>query len=214
MAPKPEPERRSETPPPPQRANTVQTLAIGLLVIGTLAFVATQYSNPSWKTISWDRFQQLSEGGHLARLTLVSGERIQGVVRDPADALVTPLNLSEGRFTVVMLPSFNQEQTFREARTSDQKANAAKIADGTAEPLRINREEDQGGWVGPMLSTLIPTLLMLVIFFVFFMPRMRESMGGGMFGNYVRSPARLYERGKQRTTFADVAGMDGAKKEL
>jgi cell division protease FtsH len=51
------------------------------------------------------------------------------------------------------------------------------------------------------------------LFFFFFLPRMRDPMGGA-YNSFVRSPARRYEKGKTRTTFDDVAGMEHAKKEL
>jgi cell division protease FtsH len=52
-----------------------------------------------------------------------------------------------------------------------------------------------------------------LLFFFFFLPRMRDPMGGA-YNSFVRSPARRYEKGKTRTTFDDVAGMENAKKEL
>ena len=39
-------------------------------------------------------------------------------------------------------------------------------------------------------------------------------MGGSFLSNYIKSPARRYERTKMRITFDDVAGMQHAKSEL
>src|SRR5206468_12477411 len=61
---------------------------------------------------------------------------------------------------------------------------------------------------------LLPALILLAIFFFCFLPRFRDPMGGGFLSNYIKSPARRYERNKQRTTFDDVAGMQNAKSEL
>jgi len=70
------------------------------------------------------------------------------------------------------------------------------------------------------LVGVIPTLL-FIWFFVWLMRRsaaaMKEGGGiGGMFGGMGmgRSKARKYEASEQRTTFADVAGIDEATEEL
>ena len=67
-----------------------------------------------------------------------------------------------------------------------------------------------------LLTTLLfgfgPTLL-LVGLFVLLMRRAAASAGGGMMG-MGRSKAKRYEASGQRTTFADVAGIDEAEEEL
>src|SRR5690349_19282768 len=60
---------------------------------------------------------------------------------------------------------------------------------------------------------LLPALLLLALVF-FFLPRFRDPLGGGFLTNYIKSPAKRYERSKLRVTFDDVAGMQNAKSEL
>jgi cell division protease FtsH len=79
-------------------------------------------------------------------------------------------------------------------------------------PLR--KEEEPGTWIGPLLMLLLPGLILLAIFFFFLLPRFRDPLGGGFLGNYIKSPARRYEKGKARVTFEDVADMNAAKGEL
>src|SRR5213595_26308 len=43
---------------------------------------------------------------------------------------------------------------------------------------------------------------------------MRDPLGGGFLSNYVKSPAKRYDKTKMRTTFDDVADMTSAKYEL
>jgi len=54
------------------------------------------------------------------------------------------------------------------------------------------------------------------IFFVFWFLRKGMGGGGGMGGpfGFGKSTAKLFVKGKQKTTFADVAGVDEAKKDL
>ena len=39
-------------------------------------------------------------------------------------------------------------------------------------------------------------------------------MGGGFLSNYIKSPAKKYEKTKMKVTFEDVAGLQHAKGEL
>jgi len=61
---------------------------------------------------------------------------------------------------------------------------------------------------------LLPTLILLGIFFLFILPRFRDPLGGSFLSSYIKSPARRYERTKMRVTFDEVADMENAKSEL
>ncbi|RMG34580.1 MAG: ATP-dependent metallopeptidase FtsH/Yme1/Tma family protein [Planctomycetota bacterium] len=68
--------------------------------------------------------------------------------------------------------------------------------------------------VGPdVLLWLLGFPLMLLLLW-FFMRRAADPLGGGMLGNFMRSPAKRFEPSEQKTTFDDVAGMEQAKLEL
>src|SRR5207248_7415761 len=62
----------------------------------------------------------------------------------------------------------------------------------------------------PLWQTIVfgfgPTLLLVGLFVAL----ARRSSGGGVLGQFGRSGARRYEHSAQRTTFRDVAGIDGA----
>ncbi len=68
-------------------------------------------------------------------------------------------------------------------------------------------------WVTQGLMLLMTVAVVLLIFFVL-LPRFRDPLGGGFLSNYIKSPAKRYERSKARVTFEDVAGMQSAKGEL
>src|SRR5579872_4146918 len=63
------------------------------------------------------------------------------------------------------------------------------------------------------MMILLPSALLLFLF-LFLLPRFRDPLGGGFLSNYIKSPAKRYERSKLRVTFDDVAGMQNAKSEL
>jgi cell division protease FtsH len=79
--------------------------------------------------------------------------------------------------------------------------------------MTISQEEDPLAGIGTLILFFLPALIILGIFFLV-LPRMRDPLGGGFLNNYIRSPARKYEKGKTRITFEDVAGMENAKSEL
>ncbi|HEY1067999.1 MAG TPA: ATP-dependent metallopeptidase FtsH/Yme1/Tma family protein, partial [Pirellulales bacterium] len=56
----------------------------------------------------------------------------------------------------------------------------------------------------------------LLIFFMWLMLRRAQNQmsGGGILGNFNKSPARRYEPDKEPITFADVAGLENVKLEL
>lgn len=64
---------------------------------------------------------------------------------------------------------------------------------------------------GNILGILLPVLLFGVVFFAIMRAQNKGAQDIFSFG---RSKAKLFSKGKQNVTFADVAGVDDAKKEL
>jgi len=75
---------------------------------------------------------------------------------------------------------------------------------------------EQNQSVGIFTELLIWTLplFLLMGFFIFMMRRTADPFSSGMFGNFIRSPAKRFRASDQRNTFDDVAGMEHAKREL
>ncbi|MBM82387.1 MAG: cell division protein FtsH [Planctomycetaceae bacterium] len=82
----------------------------------------------------------------------------------------------------------------------------AGVKDIDDEPIDISPMLQMFVWMMPLL--LIVGLVWMMI------RRSSDPMGGGMLGNFARSPARRFHPSEQRTTFDDVAAMDQAKSEL
>src|SRR4029079_2473952 len=77
--------------------------------------------------------------------------------------------------------------------------DADEVSDGTA-PL--------------MIFYLVMTLLLLFVMWVMYRRARDQFMGGGILAGFSKSPAKRYETGKKRITFADVAGLEGVKEDL
>jgi cell division protease FtsH len=204
------------TPPnesPANRPSPVLAMLFIAFAIVLVAVIAWTAFSPSYKTISFDRFAKLIETGNIGKLTLIGKDQFNGEVRNQEDDLVKSLRLSNGRFSVILPPSNDLKPLFKEIQDRDAEANKEAISESKMKPVQIDAERDQGQFFGPVFWAIIPTLILIGIFL--YMMRSRDSMGGGgMFNSYVKSPARRYERNKNRTTFEDVAGMDGTKSEL
>jgi cell division protease FtsH len=180
-------------------------MVILLLVVGWLYV----WQNASVGNIRWGEFIRLindpSDSKALKKITLLGAERIVGEVDldklHDAD-LKTKLS-KDGRFSVTR-PKVNDD-----AQLVKRLTELASQPNG----LEWSQEEEHFAWLGPVMMIVLPALLMLLLF-IFLLPRFRDPLGGGFLSNYIKSPAKRYERSKQRVTFEDVAGMQNAKSEL
>ncbi|MBX3438300.1 MAG: ATP-dependent zinc metalloprotease FtsH [Planctomycetaceae bacterium] len=70
--------------------------------------------------------------------------------------------------------------------------------------------------VGPFQQVFLYLILFLPFGILLFLMlrRTADPFGAGMFGSFVRSPAKRFQASDQRNTFDDVAGMEHAKREL
>lgn len=67
----------------------------------------------------------------------------------------------------------------------------------------------------PWWASLIPFLVMIVLFVIFWVVFIQQAQGGGnKVMSFGKSRARLHNSDKQRVTFEDVAGADEEKEEL
>jgi len=83
-------------------------------------------------------------------------------------------------------------------------------------PTTISYETEQNVW-GDFLLTLLPFVLIIGVW-IFIMRRMSSGGGGGAGGqifNIGKSKAKLFDQNTDvKTTFKDVAGLEGAKEEV
>jgi cell division protease FtsH len=84
----------------------------------------------------------------------------------------------------------------------------------TENHIEVEVPQDHYGWLSSAVFLfLLPAALILGLF-LFILPRFRDPLGGGFLSNYIKSPAKRYDKSKMRVTFEDVADMQGAKGEL
>src|SRR5262245_61514498 len=213
-----------QTPPPsPRRASALLPGGwIALVVLAILAIVYFTYS--PYREIEYSQFIDLVNAGQVKKVVLIGNERAEGEVRDPNSQVVKdlrtssgdPVKLGSGKFGVNLPHTNDQPALIREWETQDQKYRDGlkkSNPDDATDKMAISKREDPS-WVGPFILNLLLIGLVIAILVFFFLPKIRDPMGGGFLNSYTRSPAKRYERGKSRVTFEDVAGMENAKREL
>ena len=205
------------TPPAPRRYSALIPggwLALGLLLIVAIALLLMDAT----KEITYiPEFRKLAETGQLKKVSLIGKDELVGEVRDPESEDAKAMRLTAGKFTVKLPYTDDQFALVRDLEQLDAKHRAAlkqkNPADAT-EPLVIDPERDPFPFLAPLLWTILPLALFAAFFVFFILPRLRDPVGGGFLNNYVRSPARRYEKTRTRITFDDVAGMENSKREL
>lgn len=216
-----------QTPPPSPSGNPQRPadgnasrrsgfLFAGLFVSGAILFVgffAFVVFTSGPKSIAYNQFLELVDRGEIESLNIIGSTKAVGKVRHPEDPAVKNLELNEGKFSTVLPKMDDVDKYAREIITKDLGVNREAIAKKDLKAIEVVTEEDQAQWVTPVVYFLLPMLL-LVIFFLFLLPRLRDPMGGGFAAGFIKSTARRVDKAMNRNTFADVAGMDNAKKEL
>jgi cell division protease FtsH len=193
------PEQRGPGPGEnPQGPTSHWTLILWLFILFILLgpWIANLFS-PKGTPISYSAFRSQLEAGNVQKV-IVQGEQISGELKKPAEAKTADgKSLSYKQF-LTYVPSFGDDKLL--PLLEAQKVDV------------VTRPRKDMSWWGEILAGMLPFLILIGL--GAFLLR-RGGLGGsqGIF-SFVGSRARLYERGKERTTFQDVAGAHGAKIEL
>lgn len=188
----------SPRPPRPHRPNPAMAIALmgSFALVVSLGFILWVFNSP--RSIDYSDLLKLAQAGKVERVIFIGEQRLEGFVK--ASEVESPEVKATGlkrRHFQTELPK-NHERLNQILEERD---------------VRISQRDDPMAWMSPVLTIVLPILLMVAIFSFFILPRLRDPMGGFM-TNYLRSPARRYEKGKMRVTFDDVADMENAKSEL
>jgi len=201
--------------PGPKKANPLQPgVWIALVVLTVLAVI--YFTSGHAREISYTEFTALIDAGQVQRLVLIGDDRAEGEVRDPNGPLAKDFRITSGKFSVYLPRTNDQAALVREWEAKDRQYRESlkqKDPNDQTEKLVVSKREDPS-WLGPFILNLLLIALVVGLFVFFFLPRIRDPMGGSFVSSYTRSPAKRYERSKGRITFDEVAGMENAKREL
>jgi cell division protease FtsH len=195
------PAEAEPTPPTlPHRSPSIWLLLVALLTLNWVIALAIQPSSPLRLTVPYSFFSRQVQAGNVAEVD-ATGASIQGTFRH---TVVYPPGKKDSSST--------QFKTERPAFADDHLL-AVLESKGTVVSAKPPTSA-QPVWL-TLLVGFVPTILLIGLF-VWFMRRAAgaAASAGGMLGGMGRSKARRYEANEQRTTFADVAGIDEATEEL
>lgn len=198
----------SERGPVRRRPNTSSLWL--LLVLGLiLTFLFFSTSGEKRSTIDIPTFRQNLAKGNVARV-VVQGTKIEGEFIDPPPASESAHAAGDKGETKKLNKKFLVQLTSYIEPDSklDQELREAK---GLVE-YRALEPTDNTGMV-LLVYLLVTVALFAGVWFMFRRAR-DQVLGGGMMLGFGKSPARRYESGERPVTFADVAGLEGVKRDL
>ena len=180
---------------------------VGLLLLLALDWILVLAYQPSSQprvTVPYTYFTQQIEASNVASVT-AQASTIQGTFRRaityPAKSGTTEQKSTTTTLFTTTRPTFADDHLLTALTNEGATVTAKPISNGSSALLTI-------------LGGILPTVL-LIAFSIWIVQRYwgRMSDGGGMF-SMGRSKAQKYEASSERTTFADVAGIDEAQDEL
>ncbi|WP_330344375.1 ATP-dependent zinc metalloprotease FtsH [Streptomyces longwoodensis] len=192
-----------EPPKPPPGGRRLRggwwRLALTALVVYLIANLVLSYLDEETEpTISYTEFSKQVDTGNVKKI-YAKGNAIQGQLKKARDDPE-----GDGTYTKFKTerPTFADDGLWQDLTRHDVTV--------TAEPVVQHRS-----FLANLLISLAPMLLLVAVW-IFIARRMRAGLGGagGMLGRKAPPKPVELEPGEQRTTFADVAGIDEVEGEL
>ena len=194
--------------PPKKRSFSNISGNLGWLVILFLLLVLLFSSSVgNNNTVLYSDFVKLmldeEDSKKIRKITFIGVDRISVDVNDHEnikDERLKEKAGTRGKFTV------NRAK-------SDDPGLVAQMDKLIRNGMLVDQQEDNFAGLSWFIMMILPAII-LIVFFLFILPKFRDPMGGGFLSNYIKSPAKKYEKTKMKVTFDDVAGLQHAKGEL
>ncbi|WP_194765808.1 ATP-dependent zinc metalloprotease FtsH [Tamlana sp. I1] len=185
------------------------------LFLGFQLFSSTSTEGGN-KTTPQDFFKYLQEGD-VSRVLIVKNTRVAKVYLTPdAEAKEEHRNSIPKTFipSATKLPNYRFE--FGDLQNFENKLNEINETLGKDKQAEVSFDTETND-LGNLLMGILPFILLIGVW-IFIMRRMSGGAGGGAGGqifNIGKSKAKLFdEKTEVKTTFKDVAGLEGAKEEV
>ena len=171
--------------------NVLFIALIGVVIFGLFSWINGNGNVP--KELTYNQFMQKLEKGDLKSLEIQPENnvyKVSGKLKNNDDFASTIL--------------FNNDKELDKVTETAQKQKGLEFT--------VKEEEGQSVFVS-IISTLIPVLV-IALLFIFFLSQAQGGGGGGRMMNFGKSKAKMYDSQKGRVRFSDVAGADEEKQEL
>ncbi len=165
------------------------------------------------KKTSLYQFEEYLEDGDVARIEIVNKNSVKVYLTKEAEAKEIH---NKGRGTGFLQPSAAApDYRFEIGDLQNFENEINQIIDDNNLDTRVSYETEGDMW--GLLASFLPFILIIGLW-IFIMRRMSSGGGGGPGGqifNIGKSKAKLFdEKTDIKTTFKDVAGLEGAKEEI
>ncbi|KEK33475.1 ATP-dependent zinc metalloprotease FtsH [Staphylococcus aureus LysK 1 2010] len=171
--------------------NVLVIVIIGVIIFGLFSYLNGNGNMP--KQLTYNQFTEKLEKGDLKTLEIQPQQNVY---------MVSGKTKNDEDYSSTIL--YNNEKELQKITDAAKKQNGVK--------LTIKEEEKQSVFVS-ILSTLIPVVV-IALLFIFFLSQAQGGGSGGRMMNFGKSKAKMYDNNKRRVRFSDVAGADEEKQEL
>ncbi|ARJ51054.1 ATP-dependent zinc metalloprotease FtsH [Staphylococcus lutrae] len=171
--------------------NVLFIAIVGVVIFGLFSWINGNGNVP--KELTYTQFMQKLDDGELKSLEIQPENnvyKVSGKLKNNDDYASTIL--------------FNDDQELNKVTKTAKEQNGLEFT--------VKEEEGQSVFVS-IISTLIPVLV-IALLFIFFLSQAQGGGGGGRMMNFGKSKAKMYDSQKGRVRFTDVAGADEEKQEL
>lgn len=186
--------------------------AIIMIFLGIQFFGGSSWSQPAKTTQS--EFENYLRDGDVEKIEIINKKKAQVYLTTEArQKSVHTNNKTKSFFPAAANEPFYQFE-FGDLQNFENKINEIKSQNNL--DTKIIWNTDSNMW-GELFLTLLPFIVIIGIW-IFIMRRMSAGAGGGAGGqifNIGKSKAKLFdEKTDVKTSFKDVAGLEGAKEEV
>ncbi|QIY73691.1 ATP-dependent zinc metalloprotease FtsH [Streptomyces sp. RLB1-33] len=174
-------------------------LVVAVLVVFVIALLVLSFFNEGTEpTISYTEFSKQVDNDNITKI-YSKGDAIQGQLKT---AQANPDGGAKYTKFKTQRPSFADDKLWQNLETHHVTVTASPVV-------------QQRSFLSNLLISLAP-IVILVLLWMFFARRLRAGIGGpgGMLGRKAPPKPVELQPGAQRTTFADVAGIDEVEGEL
>ncbi len=180
-----------------------------------IAFIGISFLNDSalsTKKISTNKFFEILKSDDVAKILIVNKNIAEVFIKREAETKEEYSKLVNSSFYSKGAPLY--QYNFGDLQNFENKLNEYK-ANYT---LEFDVDSDERGSLFDSIIGFLPFILLIAIW-IFFMRRMSGAGGGGGGGGQIfnigKSKAKLFDNDtKVKTTFENVAGLEGAKEEV
>ncbi len=187
----------------------------GLIAVMLLGLNFFHYTYYNTQEVHWGNFESMLEQGHVDKVRVINKEVAKIYIKEDFLKGKDYEEVAKGIYGNELNPGPHYKYNIGSLEAFE--ADFKEIQEDLDEEKRVYlKHETEQNWIGPLLSWVLP-ILVIVAIWLFIMRRVSGGAGGpgGQIFSIGKSKATLFDKNtKVNVTFKDVAGLDEAKEEV